>query len=58
MIPKLMFFPLAHITFLIKMKKNLNSEIGKTVYITLEMCLLTRSEKEVHLTIKLNAVQS
>lgn len=39
-------FPLGHITFLIKAKKNMDSEIGKIEYITLEMCLLTQSDMQ------------
>ena len=60
MIPKLMFFPLVHITFLIKMKEEEGKaefwNWKKIEYISLEMCLLTQSDIEVQLTIKLNAV--
>lgn len=56
-----MFSPVVHITSLIKTKE----EEGRVefsnwkkirAYITLEMCLLTQSDREVQLTIKSKAV--
>lgn len=61
MIPQLVFFPLALATFLIEEKgekEELNCGNGEEIraYITLEMRLLTPSDIEVQLAIKLNAV--